>query len=100
MGDDMLKRDDNLKLTQTGPGTPMGDLFRYFWIPALLSEELPEPDCPPKRIDILGEPLLAFKDSNNQVGIIDRRCPHRGADLYYGRNEDCGIPLRLPWLEI
>ena len=49
MGDDMLKRDDNLKLTQTGPGTPMGDLFRYFWIPALLSEELPEPDCPPKR---------------------------------------------------
>lgn len=87
----MLKRDDNLKLTQTGPGTPMGDLFRYFWIPALLSAELPEPDCPPKRLDILGEPLLAFKDSNNQVGIIDRRCPHRGADLYYGRNEECGI---------
>ena len=87
----MLSQNDNCKLTETGPSTPMGNLFRNFWLPALLVEELPAPDCPPKHIDILGEPLLAFRDSNNKVGIIDRRCPHRGADLYYGRNEECGL---------
>ncbi|MBH68121.1 MAG: ring-hydroxylating oxygenase subunit alpha [Rhodospirillaceae bacterium] len=87
----MLSLNDNRTLTETGPQTPMGDLFRHFWMPALLSEELPEVDAPPKRVIILGELLLAFRDSNNRVGIVDRRCPHRGADLYFGRNEECGL---------
>ena len=63
----MLSQNDNCKLTETGPSTLMGNLFRNFWLPALLVKELPAPDCPPKHIDILGEPLLAFRDSNNKV---------------------------------
>ncbi|WP_296331939.1 Rieske 2Fe-2S domain-containing protein [Reyranella sp.] len=82
---------DNAFLTQSGPGTPMGDLMRRFWMPALLSEELPERDGPPKKIRILGEDLLAFRQTDGRVGIVEPHCPHRGANLYFGRNEDCGI---------
>jgi phthalate 4,5-dioxygenase len=87
----MLSKADNDFLTQSGPGTPMGDLLRRFWMPALLSEELPERDGPPKKIKILGEDLLAFRASDGRVGIVEPHCPHRGANLYYGRNEECGI---------
>jgi phenylpropionate dioxygenase-like ring-hydroxylating dioxygenase large terminal subunit len=87
----MLNQDDNRLLTESGPGTPMGALLRRFWMPALLAAELPGPDCPPKRVTLLGEPLLGFRDSRGRIGLVDRRCPHRGADLYYGRNEDCGL---------
>ena len=87
----MMSQADNEFLTRSGPGTPMGALLRRFWMPALLCEELPERDGPPRRIKILGEPLLAFRDSNGRVGIVEPRCPHRGADLYFGRNEDCGL---------
>ena len=87
----MLSAEDNHLLTRTGPGTPMGDLFRRFWLPVLLSRELPEADGPPKRFKVLGEDLLAFRDSNGRVGIVEPRCAHRGADLFYGRVEDCGI---------
>ena len=59
----MLSREDNELLTRTGPGTPMGNLFRRFWIPALLSEELAAPDCPPVRVTLMGEKLVAFRDS-------------------------------------
>ena len=69
----------------------MGDLMRRFWIPALLSEELPERDAPPRRIRVLGEDLLAFRVSDGRVGIVEPHCPHRGAGLYFGRNEDCGL---------
>ena len=69
----------------------MGELLRRFWMPALLSEELPERDGPPKKIKILGEDLLAFRDSNGRIGIVEPHCPHRGANLYYGRNEECGM---------
>ena len=69
----------------------MGELLRRFWMPALLSEELPERDGPPKKIRILGEDLLAFRDSNGRVGIVEPHCPHRGANLYFGRNEECGL---------
>ena len=69
----------------------MGALLRRFWMPALLSEELPERDGPPKKIRILGEDLLAFRDSNGRIGIVEPHCPHRGANLYYGRNEECGL---------
>ena len=87
----MLSPADNAFLTQSGPGTPMGDLLRRFWMPALLSEELPERDGPPKKIKILGEDLLAFRDSNGKIGIVEPHCPHRGANLYFGRNEECGL---------
>lgn len=78
-------------LVHTGPKTKMGELLRSYWIPALLSEELPEPDCPQVRIKILGEELLAFRDTEGQVGIIDEYCSHRGASLFFGRNEEGGI---------
>jgi phthalate 4,5-dioxygenase oxygenase subunit len=87
----MLSAEDNEILTRTGPGTLMGDLFRRFWIPVLLSCELPEPDCPPVRVRIMGEDLLAFRNSEGSVGVIEPRCSHRGADLFLGRVEDCGI---------
>ncbi len=87
----MLSREDNDLLTLTGPGTPMGGLLRHNWMPVLLSRELPEPDCPPKKLKILGEDLLAFRDTHGKVGLIDPVCPHRGANLYYGRNEADGL---------
>jgi phenylpropionate dioxygenase-like ring-hydroxylating dioxygenase large terminal subunit len=87
----MFSAEDNDLLTRTRAGTAMGDLFRRFWMPVLLSRELPEPDGPPVRVKVLGEDLLAFRDSENRVGLIEPRCPHRGADLFFGRNEDHGI---------
>lgn len=87
----MLTAQDNELLTRTGAGTGMGGLFRRFWQPVLVSTELPEPDCPPKKVKVLGEDLLAFRDSNGRVGLVEPVCPHRGANLYYGRNEQCGL---------
>ena len=87
----MLSPADNAFLTQSSPGTPMGDLLRRFWMPALLSEELPERDGPPKKIRVMGEDLLAFRQTDGRVGIVEPHCPHRGANLYFGRNEDCGL---------
>jgi len=87
----MLSAEDNDLLTQTDAGTPMGDYFRRFWQPVALSEELPEPDGPPLRVTVMGEELVAFRDSEGRVGLFDRRCPHRGADMFYGRNEECGL---------
>ena len=74
----------------------MGDLFRRFWMPVLLSRELEGADGPPKRATILGEDLLAFRDSQGRVGLVEARCPHRGADLFFGRNEDCGLRCAYP----
>lgn len=87
----MLSIEDNELLTRTGPDTPMGQFFRSFWMPVALSQELPEPDCPPIRLKVMGEDLVAFRDSNGRVGLIEPHCPHRGADLFFGRNEECGI---------
>ena len=75
----MLSKADNEFLTRSGKGTPMGELLRRFWMPALLSEELPERDGAQKKIRILGEDLLAFRDTNGRVGIVEPHCPHRGA---------------------
>jgi phthalate 4,5-dioxygenase len=69
----------------------MGELFRRFWLPAMLPEELPHADCPPVRLRLLGEDLVAFRDSNNKIGVVEAHCPHRGASLYFGRNEEGGI---------
>src|SRR3990170_5112487 len=87
----MLRAEDNKFLTESGAGTGMGELLRRFWLPVLLSEELPEADGPPKKIVVMGEELLAFRDSRGVVGVIDQYCPHRGANLWLGRNEECGI---------
>src|SRR5581483_4182173 len=83
--------EDNELLTRVGPGTPMGAMMRRYWIPAFLSEDLPEPDCDPIRIRLLGEDMVAFRDTNGRVGMMLERCPHRGASLWLGRNEDGGL---------
>ncbi|GAA4328290.1 Rieske 2Fe-2S domain-containing protein [Pigmentiphaga soli] len=87
----MLTPEDNRLLTRVGPDTPMGRLFRRFWLPVLLASELPEPDCPPVRVRILCEDLVAFRDSSGRVGLLDEHCPHRRASLFLGRNEEDGI---------
>ncbi len=87
----MLSKEDNERLTRIGPGTPMGKVFRSYWIPAVLSEEVPVPDCPPVRVKLLGEQLLAFRDTNGKVGLVDAFCPHRRAPMFFGRNEECGL---------
>ena len=87
----MLTTQENAILTETGPDAPMGAVFRRYWMPALLSRELPEPDCPPLRVKLLGEDFVAFRDSAGRVGIVAPGCPHRGANLFFGRVEDCGI---------
>ncbi|MGW5382442.1 Rieske 2Fe-2S domain-containing protein [Nocardia sp. NPDC003963] len=87
----MLTREQNELLTRTGPGTPMGDLFRRYWIPALLADEVAEPDCDPVRVTLLGEQLIAFRDTQGRLGLIDEFCSHRTASLFFGRNEECGL---------
>ena len=87
----MLKKEQNDLLTQTGPGTPAGRLFRSYWIPALLGAELPSNDCPPVRVKLLSERLVAFRDSQGQLGLIDEFCAHRGVSLWFGRNEENGL---------
>ena len=87
----MLKPEDNERLVRVGRGKPAGELFRRYWIPALLSSEVDEPDGPPARVRLLGEDLVAFRDTNGRVGLVDAYCPHRRAPLFFGRNEECGI---------
>ncbi len=87
----MLTAAENAFLTRTGAETAMGQYFRRFWQPAALVEELAAPDGPPLRVKLMGERLVAFRDSVGRVGLVDARCPHRGADLFWGRNEDCGL---------
>ena len=87
----MLSVEDNELIIRIGPGTAMGDLYRRFWLPVLLAEELPAPDCAPVRLQVLGERLIAFKDSAGRVGVLDQRCPHRQANLFWGRNEEGGL---------
>jgi len=87
----VLSKEDNEILTLVGPGTPMGDLLRRYWIPACLTSEIDEPDGPPVRVRLLGEDLVAFRDTNGDVGLIEEQCPHRGASLFFGRNEECGL---------
>ena len=87
----MLSQEENELITRVGPGTPMGNLFREYWLPAMLSEELPNPDSDPVRVLLLGEQLIAFRDSNGAVGLLANNCPHRGASLFFGRNEEAGL---------
>ena len=87
----MLSKEDNERLTRVNKGTPMGDLIRRYWIPAIFSEQINRPDCPPVRVKLLGENLVAFRDSQERVGLLDEHCPHRTASLFFGRNEECGL---------
>jgi phthalate 4,5-dioxygenase oxygenase subunit len=87
----MLSKEDNELVTRVGPGTLMGELMRHYWIPALASTELPAPDGAPVRVKLLGEELIAFRDSSGQIGLLASACPHRGASLFFGRNEECGL---------
>lgn len=87
----MLSAADNELLTRTGRDEPMGQYFRRFWQPVCLSDEVDEPDGPPVRVDILGDEFVAFRDSAGALGLVDAHCPHRGASLFFGRNEECGL---------
>jgi phenylpropionate dioxygenase-like ring-hydroxylating dioxygenase large terminal subunit len=87
----MLSKEDNELVTRVGPGTPMGNLMRQYWLPAMLSSELPTPDSDPVRVLLLGEKLIAFRDSTGEVGLVANNCPHRGASLFFGRNEESGL---------
>jgi phenylpropionate dioxygenase-like ring-hydroxylating dioxygenase large terminal subunit len=87
----MLTQAENERLTRVGPGSPMGRLFRRYWIPALLSEELVEPDGAPVRVRLLGEDLIAYRDTSGAVGLVGAYCPHRRAPMFFGRNEELGL---------
>ncbi|MDQ7908902.1 Rieske 2Fe-2S domain-containing protein [Phytohabitans sp. ZYX-F-186] len=87
----MLTSELNELLTRTGPDTAMGQLFRRYWLPALLAEELPEPDSPPVRVKLLSERLIAFRDSHGRYGLMDEFCAHRGASLWFGRVAEGGL---------
>ena len=87
----MLSVEDNERVTRVGPGTPAGELLRRYWMPAALSSELVEKDGAPVRVKLLGEDLIAFRDTNGKVGLVDAFCPHRRAPMFFGRNEECGL---------
>ena len=87
----MLATKDNELITHVGPGTPMGEVLRRYWMPILLDWELPGPDCDPVRVRILGEDLVAFRDSHGRIGLLANACPHRRVSMYYGRNEQDGL---------
>ena len=87
----MLSREENELITRVAPGTPMGNAMRRYWIPALLAREIAEPDGPPVRVRLLGEDLVAFRDTEGRIGLLDEYCPHRRASLFFGRNEECGL---------
>lgn len=86
----MLSKVDNDLITQVSAGTPMGELMRQYWHPVLFPYEV-EPDGPPLRVRLLGEDLIAFRDTDGRVGLLANSCSHRGASLFFGRNEECGL---------
>jgi phenylpropionate dioxygenase-like ring-hydroxylating dioxygenase large terminal subunit len=69
----------------------MGNLMRQYWVPAIRSDELPAPDCPPLRVRLLGEDLIGYRTTSGKAGLIQNACPHRGASLFFGRNEEEGL---------
>ncbi len=87
----MLSYEQNAKLTQVGPGTPLGRFLRHYWIPAANLEEIATPGGAPVRVGLLGEKLVAFRDPAGKAGLIGEFCPHRCASLAYARNETGGL---------
>ena len=90
-----MARTDVNQLISAGPGTLVGDLMRRYWVPALLESELPEADCPPVRVTLLGERLVGFRDTADRIALVQEFCAHRHASLFFGRNEESG--LRCPY---
>ncbi len=91
----MLTSEQNELITRTGRTTPMGEFVRRYWIPVLLAGELPENECPPVRVKLLSERLLAWRDTKGRYALTDEFCAHRGVSLWFGRNEESG--LRCPY---
>jgi phthalate 4,5-dioxygenase len=87
----VLSKEENELITRVGPGTVMGEMLRQYWVPACLASDLPAPDCDPIQVRLLGESLVAFRDSSGRIGLMPENCPHRGASLYLGRNEKGGL---------
>src|SRR5579871_4433687 len=87
----MLSAEENALLTRVGPRTPMGNLLRCFWQPFALTTELAQADGDPIRVRLLGEDLVAFRDSAGRPALLANNCPHRGASLFFGRNEENGL---------
>ena len=87
----MLKPQDNDLLCRVEGEAPMGGVMREVWLPACMSEEVAEPDGTPVRSRLLGQDLVVFRDSKGRLGVLDEHCPHRGASLAFGRNEECGL---------
>ncbi len=87
----MLSQEDNELVTRVGPEAPLGRLMRRYWLPALLTSEIAEPDCPPVRVRLLGESLVAFRDTEGRIGLLEEFCAHRRVSLFLGRNEECGL---------
>ncbi|HEY8610188.1 MAG TPA: Rieske 2Fe-2S domain-containing protein [Roseomonas sp.] len=87
----MLTAAENETLCRVEGDAPMGRLMRRHWIPAVLSEQVAEPDGRPVRVTLFGEKLVAFRDSEGRLGVLGEACPHRKASLAFGRNEDCGL---------
>ncbi len=87
----MLSREDNELLTRVGKGTPMGELMRRYWVPAAFTDQIKEPDSPPLRVRLLGEDLVLFRATDGRVGLLDEKCPHRTASMFFGRNEENGL---------
>ena len=85
----MLTQEQNDELTQVGPDTPMGDVLRHYWYPICMVRELDE--FPVKQVRLLGENWAVFKTENGDYGIVDERCPHRGASLVYGIVDEDGL---------
>ena len=87
----MLPKDENELLCRVGPGTPMGDLLREYWFPAIPSFELPSPDCPPKPCACWARTSWRSVTTSGKVGLFTNSCPHRGASMFFGRNEEEGL---------
>jgi phthalate 4,5-dioxygenase oxygenase subunit len=87
----MLSKENNDVLCRVGPGTPMGNLMRQYWIPAATSAELAAREGAPLRVRLLGENLIAFRTASGELGMLEQTCPHRGASLFYGKNEADGL---------
>jgi phthalate 4,5-dioxygenase oxygenase subunit len=87
----MLSREANERLCRVGPGTPMGNMLRRYWMPICASAQLPRPDCTPLLARLMGQNFVVFRDTLGRVGVLDELCMHRGASLALGRVEECGI---------
>jgi phenylpropionate dioxygenase-like ring-hydroxylating dioxygenase large terminal subunit len=86
----MLSREENELLTRIGPGTAMGETMRRYWIPALLVSEIAEPNGPPVRVRLLGEDLVAFRDSHGRIGLLDEYCPIAAPRCFSGATRGAG----------